>query len=98
MTDIKSQFDALTQKIKTTPAQGAISPPAELKLRLYGLYRQAMDGDCLGAAPGMFDPIGRLKHQAWSQHRGMARDEAMRLYVESVENFARSAEPAASPR
>lgn len=88
MTGQNARFDEVVEKIRILPAEGAKKPSAELKLRLYGLYRQALDGDCVGAAPGLFDPVGRLKHEAWARNRGLSRDEAMRLYVESAEQFA----------
>lgn len=91
MTETKRRFDELALKIRETPPQGGANPPAELKLRLYGLYRQALDGDCAGPAPGLFDPVGRLKHEAWAKNRGLSRDEAMRLYVEIAQNFAQQA-------
>jgi diazepam-binding inhibitor (GABA receptor modulating acyl-CoA-binding protein) len=61
-----------------------------LKLELYGLFRQARDGDAPGRAPRGLDFLGGLKHSAWLANRGIAREEATRRYVEAIEAFARA--------
>lgn len=86
---LEQRFDELVSKIRALPADGPAQPSSALKLELYGLFRQARDGDAPGRAPGGFDFLGGLKHSAWLANRGMARDEAMRRYVEAIEAFAR---------
>jgi acyl-CoA-binding protein len=56
---------------------------------MYALFRQARDGDVQGKRPGMMDVVGRLKYDAWAELKGVAREEAMRRYVEEVESFER---------
>jgi acyl-CoA-binding protein len=53
-------------------------------LDLYGLYKQATDGDVTGSRPGMLDPRGRAKFDAWSSRKGMAGTEAKARYVALV--------------
>lgn len=85
--DRKTRFDQAAAQARTLPEQ-----PNEVLLELYGLYKQATEGDVSGEEPGMFDFVGRAKYDAWAARRGMSRDEAMEAYI------ARVAELAAQPR
>jgi len=86
---LEQRFDELVGKIRSLPADGPAQPSSALKLELYGLFRQARDGDAPQRARGAFDFLGGLKHSAWLANRGMAREEAMRRYVAAIEAFAR---------
>jgi diazepam-binding inhibitor (GABA receptor modulator, acyl-CoA-binding protein) len=86
---LEQRFGELVNKLRALPADGPAQPSSALKLQLYGLFRQARDGDAPGRSPGGIDFLGGLKHSAWLANRGMARDEAMRRYVEAIETFAR---------
>ena len=44
----------------------ASRPSNEELLQLYGLYKQATEGDVTGKRPGILDMVGRAKHDAWS--------------------------------
>lgn len=74
--DLLARFDAAT----ASPALSTSSSPAVL-LRAYALFKQARIGDASGARPGLFDPAGRAKFDAWSELRGMTREAAMASYV-----------------
>ena len=76
-------FKAAAARSRTLPAQ-----PNDVLLDLYGLYKQATDGDVSGDRPGGFDFKGAAKHDAWARRRGMGRDEAMDAYVELVDRLA----------
>ncbi|HUO55309.1 MAG TPA: acyl-CoA-binding protein [Rhodoblastus sp.] len=89
MDGLQVRFDEIVSKIKALPADGPARPPNDLKLKPYGLFRQACDGDVHGEARGLFDMVGKVKHEAWLRHRDMTRDEAMRQYVALAEGFAR---------
>jgi acyl-CoA-binding protein len=89
MDSLEQRFDEVAAKVKALPSEGPAQPSSELKLELYGLYRQARDGDVEGRRPSPFDLVGRFKYDAWSSHKGMAREEAMRQYISTVENFAK---------
>ncbi len=78
-TDLKTAFDAAVQKSKTLPSQS----PAVL-LDLYGLFKQATAGDVAGDRPGLFDPRGRAKWDAWEKRRGLSSDAAMQAYVAAI--------------
>ena len=59
-------------------------PGNDVKLRLYGLYKQATEGDVTGKRPGFTNPVGRAKHDAWAAVAGTSREEAEDAYVAEV--------------
>lgn len=59
-------------------------PGNDVKLRLYGLYKQATEGDVTGKRPGFTNPVGRAKHDAWAAVAGTSREEAEAVYVAEV--------------
>ena len=65
-------------------------PSNDRLLELYGLYKQATAGDVAGKRPGMLDPVGRAKHDAWSARKGTSREEARRKYVVLVDELEKS--------
>jgi acyl-CoA-binding protein len=79
MMDLQDQFDEAVERSKSLPSQ-----PNDVLLELYSLYKQATAGDAAGSRPGAFDFVGRAKYDAWSKRAGMARDDAMRAYVDLV--------------
>jgi diazepam-binding inhibitor (GABA receptor modulating acyl-CoA-binding protein) len=90
MKTLEQRFEELVSKVRALPADGPAQPSSALKLELYGLFRQARDGDAPRRAPGGFDFLGGLKHSAWFAYKGVGREEAMRCYVEAIEAFARA--------
>lgn len=79
--------------VKKIPKTGASRPPPTDRLRLYGLYKQAMEGDVDGvmerptAALGMApDDLQREKDKwdAWSLQKGLSRTESKRRYIEAL--------------
>jgi acyl-CoA-binding protein/pimeloyl-ACP methyl ester carboxylesterase len=85
--ELKQRFEAAVQKVRSAPAEGPFKPSNDMKLKMYALYRQAQDGDVQGKRPGMMDPIGRYKYDAWASLKGLSREEAMRRYVAEVETL-----------
>jgi diazepam-binding inhibitor (GABA receptor modulator, acyl-CoA-binding protein) len=57
------------------------APGTSEMLELYGLYKQATRGDVQGSRPGMLDPKGRAKYDAWAARKGMTQDAARDAYV-----------------
>lgn len=56
-------------------------------LALYGLYKQATQGDDRGSRPSFWDMTGQAKWDAWAKHAGMSRETAMGQYVELVQKL-----------
>ena len=65
-------------------------PPNADLLDLYGLYKQATEGDARGSRPGILDPRGRAKFDAWAGRRGTPQAEARARYVALVERLEKS--------
>ncbi len=63
------------------------APDKIAKLRLYGLYKQATQGDCHSVRPGMDDPEGRFKYDAWKALRGTPPEQAKADYIAFVEDL-----------
>lgn len=59
-------------------------PGREVKLRLYGLYKQATEGDVAGKRPGFTNPVGRAKYDAWAAVEGTSGADAESEYVATV--------------
>ncbi|KAF2845356.1 hypothetical protein T440DRAFT_472679 [Plenodomus tracheiphilus IPT5] len=87
-------------KIRT----GSQKPPSATRLRLYGLYKQAMEGDVDGI---MERPEGndeteqraREKWDAWKQQNGLSRTEAKRRYITTlIETMHKYASPSPDSR
>jgi acyl-CoA-binding protein len=83
--DIDAEFKDAVERSRSLPSQSN-----DTLLELYSLYKQATSGDVSGSRPGAFDFAGRAKHDAWSKRAGMARDEAMRAYVDLVHELGGS--------
>jgi len=88
MSDLKAQFEAAVDSVQNAPADGDFKPSNDYKLKMYGLFKQATDGDVSGKKPGMLDVIGRAKYGAWEKLKGMSADAAMQAYIAEVEKVA----------
>ena len=82
--DLKQRFEQAVEKVRTAPPDGPFKPSNELKLKMYALYRQAIDGDVQGKRPGMLDVVARYKYDAWTMAKGLSAEDAMRKYLEEV--------------
>ncbi|CAL5871091.1 uncharacterized protein PFLUO_LOCUS5337 [Penicillium psychrofluorescens] len=75
--------------VKRIPRTGTARPPAAERLKLYGLYKQSMEGDVEGV---MDRPLGNTpevhaeceKWDAWYAQRGLSRTEAKRRYISTL--------------
>jgi acyl-CoA-binding protein len=81
--DLHEAFDEATRLATSLPDQSN-----EVLLELYGLFKQATQGDVVGDKPSMFDFKGAAKYEAWSSRRGMGREQAMEAYIELVNRLA----------
>ena len=78
-----ADFDDVAQKLKD--AKPDVNKPEMVKV--YGLFKQAKMGDCNIEKPGMMDPAGQAKWEAWTAQKGKTSDEAKEEYVEVVKGF-----------
>ncbi len=80
---VKARFADAKARVEKLPDR----PSNEGLLELYGLYKQATEGDVKGSRPGLLDLKGRAKFDAWSARKGMAAEEAMKKYVALVDQL-----------
>lgn len=80
---MSDQFQAAVDRV----SQLAQDPGNEVKLQLYGLYKQATTGDVEGKRPGFTNPVGRAKYDAWAQYEGLAAEDAQAKYIELVDSL-----------
>lgn len=73
---------ALTKKFTTKPTN-------EELLKLYGLYKQATEGDNETERPRGFDFRAAAKYNAWMNNRGISKIEAEKQYSELVNELAK---------
>jgi acyl-CoA-binding protein len=55
------------------------------KGNVYGLYKQATEGDASGGQPWGFQVEARLKYDSWEAHKGKSTAQAMTEYVQYVQ-------------
>jgi len=64
-------------------------PSNENLLKLYGLFKQATEGDVQGDRPGGFDFKAIAKYDSWSSLRGMSKEEAMQTYIDLADSLSK---------
>lgn len=80
MSDLEQQFEEATRAVRSIAAR----PSNETLLTLYASYKQATKGDIQGKRPGLLDPQGRAKFDAWQALEGTTSQDAMQMYVDKV--------------
>jgi acyl-CoA-binding protein len=83
MSELEEQFKQAGESVTKLAA----APSNEDKLKLYGLFKQGSEGDASGKRPGMFDPVGRAKWDAWAGNKGKSQDEAKQAYIDLVRSL-----------
>ncbi|XP_057519434.1 acyl-CoA-binding protein [Amaranthus tricolor] len=83
---LKEEFEQYAEKVKTLP-----SATNDDLLILYGLYKQATVGDVNTDRPGLFDPKGKAKWDAWKANEGKSQDDAMSNYITKAKQLLEAA-------
>jgi acyl-CoA-binding protein len=78
--DIQQQFDSAVARSKEFSKR----PSNEELLSLYGLYKQATEGDVNGDRPGGFDFKAIAKYDAWEELKGKKKEDAQKEYISLV--------------
>jgi diazepam-binding inhibitor (GABA receptor modulating acyl-CoA-binding protein) len=64
-----------------------ISTTDDQKRILYGLYKQAREGDCNTTQPSMFNYIENEKWKSWNANKGISKNTAMEKYINYVNSI-----------
>ncbi len=83
MADLVERFQAAAVEAR----QLAKRPDNDTMLKLYGLYKQATQGNVSGKRPGFTDPVGRAKWDAWEKLKGMEPEDAQQEYIDLVDRL-----------
>ncbi len=81
--ELQQQFESAVTRSKELTKR----PSNEELLQLYGLFKQATDGDVNGERPGGFDFKAIAKYDAWAELKGKPKDEAKMEYISLVEKL-----------
>jgi diazepam-binding inhibitor (GABA receptor modulating acyl-CoA-binding protein) len=81
-----AEFESAVESVKGLTRD----PGNDAKLRLYALYKQATEGDVSGSRPGLMNPVGRAKYDAWAGVSGTAPEAAEEQYVAIVRDLTAS--------
>jgi diazepam-binding inhibitor (GABA receptor modulator, acyl-CoA-binding protein) len=80
---LTAQFEKAVEASKALKER----PDNDTLLKMYALYKQGTEGDNAGKRPGMTDPIGRRKFDAWLAEKGKSKDDGMKEYVALVNSL-----------
>ncbi|KAJ8277026.1 hypothetical protein GJAV_G00070630 [Gymnothorax javanicus] len=69
-------------------------PGNEVKLKIYGLFKQATLGPCNTPKPGMLDFVNKAKWDAWKALGSVSQDEARQQYVDLISSLVAAEGPA----
>jgi diazepam-binding inhibitor (GABA receptor modulator, acyl-CoA-binding protein) len=83
---LNEKFNSASEKIHTLSQK----PANDVLLKLYGLYKQATEGDVDVARPGGFDFKAIAKYDSWAKLKGTSLEDAKQAYVDLVESLFRN--------
>ena len=83
MSDLKARFEKAVAESKQLPEK----PDNQTLLSIYGLYKQATEGEPTGKRPGFTDMVGRMKFDAWAAVKDKSSDQAMQEYIDLIESL-----------
>jgi acyl-CoA-binding protein len=81
--ELKEAFEQAISKSRTL----AQKPSNDILLKMYGLYKQATDGDVKGERPGGFDFKAIAKYEAWANQAGRSKEKAMQDYIDLIQSL-----------
>lgn len=75
--ELQQQFESAVSRSKELTKR----PSNEELLNMYGLFKQASEGDVSGDRPGGFDFKAIAKYDAWAELKGKSKEQAMQDYI-----------------
>jgi acyl-CoA-binding protein len=82
--ELKERFEAAVANSKSLSER----PSNDILLKIYGLFKQATEGDIIGDRPGGFDFKAIAKYNAWESYKGKSKDECMTEYVALIDSLS----------
>jgi acyl-CoA-binding protein len=84
MSELQTRFEAAVANSRNLSER----PSNATLLELYGLYKQATEGDVQTDKPGFSDLVGRAKWDAWHRVKGTPAQEAMQQYIDLITSLS----------
>ena len=79
--NLQAQFKLATQHLQ----RGAVEKASEVqRWRMYGLSKQANEGNCKIPSPPSADVKAKWKWDAWNNFKGLSPEDAMKAFVAEV--------------
>lgn len=86
--EIETEFQENLNRVRF----GQVKIPEDQQLKIYGLEKQALEGDCQEPQPDSIShPYPYIQWQSWYQYRGISAKEAMIKYSQLVATFTQKA-------
>ncbi|KAI8967998.1 acyl-CoA-binding protein [Mycotypha africana] len=70
--------------VRSLPIDYEFQPSVADKLNFYGLYKQAIAGDCMQPKPSSIHIVDYAKWKSWEKLRGISPVEAQVQYISSL--------------
>lgn len=83
MSDLDERFQTAQANSKLL----AERPDNPTLLKIYGLFKQATEGDNTAKKPSFSDIVARAKWDAWTSRKGLSGDEAKEQYIALIEKL-----------
>lgn len=81
--NIQEEFDSAVARSKTLTER----PSNEVLLKIYGLFKQATEGDNTKERPTGFDFKAIAKYDAWLGQKGRSSEDCMKDYVALINSL-----------
>ena len=81
MTDLETEFNLKSQKIRNSTANPSIIIEDNVKLNFYKYYKQSIIGDCNTEQPYIYQFEKRALWDAWNSIKGTSKEDAMKMYI-----------------
>lgn len=86
-----ANFDAAVQYVRSLPKDGPVQLDTATKLKCYGLFKQATEGDVTGSQPWALQIEARQKYDAWAANKGLSQEDAKTQYVQMIMTITKNA-------
>lgn len=81
MTDLETEFNLKSQRIRNSTANPSITIEDNVKLNFYKYYKQSIIGDCNTEQPYIYQFEKRALWDAWNSIKGTSKEDAMKMYI-----------------
>ncbi len=80
---MQDEFEDMSHRL----ANSDLDIDENIQIQLYGLYKQATQGDCYADQPWTSQKEAYAKWSVWFSNRGMLKEDAMKIYIEMVKRL-----------